>query len=107
MEGTCVIWIFFIVHGDVLVKAGQPLVALFTIRSDSERVIVGNVWLVIYESGLVSSRQVSRLTIVVPRAIEELPVSVRQRFRKLLTPEVHIRIEINMPQTHSECEPES
>lgn len=94
MESTGVVGILLVVHGDVLIEARQSFVGLFPIRSDSERMIVGVIGFVVDESGLVGSGQVSSLAVVVPRAVEELTVSIRKRFSEFLAPKVHIGIEV-------------
>lgn len=86
--------ILLVVHGDVLIEAGQSFVGLFPIRSDSERMIVGIVGFIVDEGGLVRSGQVSSLAVVVPRTVEELAVSIRERFSEFLAPEVHVGIEV-------------
>ncbi len=80
--------------------------ALLSGWSDTEGVIVRQVWFVVNEGGLVRSCHVSGLSIVVSRAIEELSLTVRQRLRQLLSPQVDIRIEVNMSKTHSRGETE-
>lgn len=86
--------ILLVVHGDVLIEAGQSFVGLFPIRSDSERMIVGIIGFIVDEGGLVRSGQVSGLAVIVPRTVEELTVSIWERFSEFLAPEVHVRIEV-------------
>ena len=80
--------------------------ALLSVWSDTKGMIISDVWLVVNECGLVRGCDVSGLSIVVSRAIEELSLAIRQRFRQLLSSEVHIRIEVDVSQTHPSGETE-
>jgi len=107
MKGTRVKRILIHIHRDVLVQTRKSLVALLSVRSDSKRMIIGPVRLVVDKSCLVSSCYITGLTVVVTPTIEELTLSIGKRFSDLLASEVHIRIEVDMSEAHSSSETES
>ena len=106
MESTSVIGILFEVQRDVLVESIQPLVALLSGRSDAKGMIVSPVGLVVDEGVLVGGEHVSRLTVVVPSAVEKLAVAIGERLRQLLTANVHVGVEVGVSEHHSGGQPE-
>lgn len=94
MKGTGVVWILIEIHGNILIQAGQSLVALLSVGPDTEGMIIGKIGLVVDECCLVGGREITTLAVVVPTAVEELSVTVRKRLSKFLSSKVYIRVEI-------------
>jgi hypothetical protein len=94
MKGTRVVWILIEIHGNILIQAGQSLVALLSVGSDTEGMIVSQIGFIVDECCLVGGREITTLAVVVPTAVEELSLTVRKRLSKFLSSEINIRVEI-------------
>lgn len=107
MKGAGVVGILLVVHGDVLVKSRKSSVTLLSVRPNTKWVVVRPVRLVVNEGSFVGCADISALAIVVASAVVKLAVTVGQRLSELLSSHIHVRVEVDVPQTHTSCQSEA